>query len=178
MHSPSSHAPFQRVWHGALWALSPCSIPIDVCYRRCVRILPLLVNCQFTLCCDRSSCIATVRPVGIWWIRTALSVVFTCWPPAPDDLYTSIRRSESRICTSTCGDENQLHLILLCTNEFILFYLGRLWHDRDGDCWCMYPTLSFSSRDSLYSVNPDCKQQLINLSKLGKYAPMYSRFKF
>ena len=36
------------------------------------------------LCCDRSAWQATTMPVGMWVIRTAESVVFTCWPPAPE----------------------------------------------------------------------------------------------
>ena len=31
--------------------------------------------------------------MGKWVIRTALSVVLTCWPPAPLDLYVSILKS-------------------------------------------------------------------------------------
>ena len=27
----------------------------------------------------------TTIPVGMWVSRTAESVLFTCWPPAPDD---------------------------------------------------------------------------------------------
>jgi hypothetical protein len=40
---------------------------------------------------------ATTRPVGRCVIRTALSVVFTDWPPGPLDRYTSIRKSFSGI---------------------------------------------------------------------------------
>ncbi len=32
-----------------------------------------------------SSCIATTRPVGLWVMRTAESVVLTDCPPGPDD---------------------------------------------------------------------------------------------
>src|SRR6185437_1765858 len=35
------------------------------------------------LCCDFSVCCATAMPVGRWVMRTALSVLLTCWPPAP-----------------------------------------------------------------------------------------------
>ena len=42
-------------------------------------------------------------PVGRWVIRTAESVVFTCWPPAPDDRIVSIRRSFGSIATSTAS---------------------------------------------------------------------------
>src|SRR5436189_108950 len=40
-------------------------------------------------------------PVGRWVMRTALSVVFTDWPPGPLDRNTSMRRSFSSIWMST-----------------------------------------------------------------------------
>ncbi len=40
-------------------------------------------------------------PVGIWVMRTALSVVLTDWPPGPLDRNTSMRKSFSWISTST-----------------------------------------------------------------------------
>ncbi len=40
-------------------------------------------------------------PVGRWVIRTAESVVFTLWPPGPDERKTSIRRSLGSMVTST-----------------------------------------------------------------------------
>ena len=45
----------------------------------------------------------TTMPVGRWVIRTAESVVFTLWPPGPEERNTSIRRSFSSIATSTCS---------------------------------------------------------------------------
>jgi cytoskeletal protein CcmA (bactofilin family) len=36
------------------------------------------------LCCERSFWHCTTMPVGSWVMRTAESVVLTCWPPAPD----------------------------------------------------------------------------------------------
>ena len=36
-------------------------------------------------------------PVGRWVRRTAESVVLTCWPPAPEDLKVSTRRSSLRV---------------------------------------------------------------------------------
>jgi len=53
------------------------------------------------LCCDFSSWQVTTMPVGICVMRTADSVLFTCWPPAPDARYTSMRRSSGRMSTST-----------------------------------------------------------------------------
>ena len=50
---------------------------------------------QFALfwCCDFSELVTTI-PVGRCVILTAESVVFTCWPPAPEDLKVSTRISE------------------------------------------------------------------------------------
>ena len=53
------------------------------------------------LCWDFSSCWVTTIPDGPWVILTALSVVFTDWPPGPLDLKTSILRSLSLILIST-----------------------------------------------------------------------------
>ena len=44
---------------------------------------------------------ATTMPVGLWVMRTAESVVFTLWPPGPDERYTSICRSFGSMSTST-----------------------------------------------------------------------------
>ena len=51
--------------------------------------------------CDRSSCTATTMPVGRCVIRTAESVVFTLWPPGPEERNTSISRSSGLTSTST-----------------------------------------------------------------------------
>ncbi len=40
-------------------------------------------------------------PLGMWVMRMAESVTFTCWPPAPLDRYVSTRRSFSSTSTST-----------------------------------------------------------------------------
>src|SRR5581483_4330747 len=48
-----------------------------------------------------SSCIDTTRPVGLWVMRTAESVVLTDWPPGPEDRYTSICRSRSSMAMSS-----------------------------------------------------------------------------
>jgi hypothetical protein len=34
-------------------------------------------------------------PVAMWVMRTAESVVLTCWPPEPDARYVSMRTSDS-----------------------------------------------------------------------------------
>ena len=57
--------------------------------------LALFLNCDF------SSWQETTTPVGRCVMRTALSVVLTCCPPAPWERKVSIRRSLSSICTST-----------------------------------------------------------------------------
>lgn len=45
--------------------------------------------------CERSSCMVTTMPVGRWVMRTAEYVVFTPWPPGPDEQYVSTRMSVS-----------------------------------------------------------------------------------
>ena len=52
-------------------------------------------------CWLRSAWHATTMPVGKWVNRMALSVLLTCWPPAPPDRNVSTRRSFSSISTST-----------------------------------------------------------------------------
>src|SRR3546814_5364591 len=46
----------------------------------------------------------------MWVMRTADSVLLTCWPPAPEDRYTSVRRSAGlmsiSMLSSTSGDTN------------------------------------------------------------------------
>ena len=51
-------------------------------------------------CWLRSFWHETTIPVGRWVRRTAESVLLTCWPPAPDDRYVSIRRSFSSMSIS------------------------------------------------------------------------------
>ena len=43
--------------------------------------------------CERWFWHDTTMPVGRWVMRTAESVTLTCWPPAPDERYVSMRRS-------------------------------------------------------------------------------------
>ena len=42
-----------------------------------------------------------MMPVGRWVMRTAESVLLTCWPPAPDARMVSMRMSSGRISMST-----------------------------------------------------------------------------
>ena len=50
-------------------------------------------------CWLRSLCTATTMPVGRCVMRTAQSVLLTCWPPAPEARYVSTRSSFSSIST-------------------------------------------------------------------------------
>jgi hypothetical protein len=52
------------------------------------------------LCWERSCWQATTMPLGMCVMRTAESVVFTCWPPAPEERNVSIRQSDSLISMS------------------------------------------------------------------------------
>ena len=56
----------------------------------------------FDLFCSwlRSSWQVTTTPVGRWVMRMADDVLLTCWPPAPDERYVSIRSSFSSISTA------------------------------------------------------------------------------
>src|SRR6185369_16856464 len=51
-------------------------------------------------CCERSSWHSATMPVGRCVMRTAESVLFTCWPPAPEARKVSMRRSAGLICTA------------------------------------------------------------------------------
>ena len=51
-------------------------------------------------CCDFSAC-TTMMPVGRWVMRTAESVVLTCWPPEPEARIVSMRISSGRMSMST-----------------------------------------------------------------------------
>ena len=53
------------------------------------------------LICDFSSWHDTIIPVGRCVIRTAEYVVFTDWPPGPDEQNVSMRMSFGSITTST-----------------------------------------------------------------------------
>jgi hypothetical protein len=44
-------------------------------------------------CCERSSWHSATMPVGRWVMRIALSVLLTCWPPAPLARKVSMRSS-------------------------------------------------------------------------------------
>ena len=66
------------------------------------RWAPKLTGGKEILCVvPLSSCIDTTVLVGIWVIRTAEYVVFTDWPPGPDEQNVSIRSSFGSIFTST-----------------------------------------------------------------------------
>ncbi len=63
--------------------------------------LRIRIATSLLLYCDLSFWQETMIPVGRWVILMALSVLLTCWPPAPPDLYVSILRSSVFISTST-----------------------------------------------------------------------------
>lgn len=63
-------------------------------------------------------------PVGIWTIRTALSVVFTCCPPAPPALFVSIFKSLSLIFTSTYKHKSSENIFFIIPFKYqLLSYL-------------------------------------------------------
>ena len=49
----------------------------------------------------RSCWHSTTVPVGLWMSRTAEEVLFTCWPPAPEERNTCISMSAGLRSTST-----------------------------------------------------------------------------
>ena len=57
-------------------------------------------------CCDRSFWHWTTVPVGRCVIRTAESVLLTCWPPAPCARYVSMRRSFSSMSIATSSSSH------------------------------------------------------------------------
>ena len=62
----------------------------------------MLMARSLFLCCERSFWQLATSPVGMCVIRTAESVVFTCWPPLPLERYVSMRSSlASSISSST-----------------------------------------------------------------------------
>lgn len=66
------------------------------------------------LCWDRSLWLNATRPVGRCVILTALSVVFTCWPPAPCARMVSIFSSFAGISTFAAPPARRVvHLRLL-----------------------------------------------------------------
>lgn len=73
-----------------LLVLWPCSVRVNHMLSYDNLIIYIVKSLEqenfLTICCDLSSCIATVIPVGICVILTALFVVFTDWPPHPPAL--------------------------------------------------------------------------------------------
>ena len=105
-------------------------------YRRARRIFIALAR---FLCCDFSSCITTTMPVGRWVMRTALSVLLTCWPPAPWARNTSIRRSLSSIWMSTSSASGS-------TATVAAEVWMRPWVSVSGTRWTRWTPLSNFSR--------------------------------
>ena len=75
-----------------------------------------------------SSCIDTTTPVGLWVMRTAESVVFTLWPPGPDERYTSTWRSFGSMWNSTSSASGSTVTVaeLVCTRPW-LSVTGTRW---------------------------------------------------
>ncbi len=59
-------------------------------------------------CWLRSVWHAATTPVGTWVMRTADSVLLTCWPPAPEERYTSVFRSAGLIWMSMSSSTSGL----------------------------------------------------------------------
>ena len=78
---------------------APCG-----CSSRCrsaSRAARICIALALFWICERSFWHDTTTPVGRCVMRTAESVTLTCWPPAPDDRYVSIRRSLGSISGSS-----------------------------------------------------------------------------
>ena len=80
------------------------------------RDIRIFMAASLLRCWLRSPWDCTTSPVGRCVMRTADSVLFTCWPPAPPARMVSMRRSSGPISTlmvlSTIGrtitDENEV----------------------------------------------------------------------
>src|SRR5260370_37857471 len=63
-------------------------------------------------CCERSFWHCTTILVGRWVMRTAESVLLMCWPPAPEALKVSMRKSAGvvsvGVVSSASGEEKTL----------------------------------------------------------------------
>ncbi|MNN23514.1 hypothetical protein D3C81_1369160 [compost metagenome] len=82
----------RRVLASFAWAARAC--------MSLMRAASTFIALSLLRCCDRSSWHSTTMPVGRWVRRTAESVLFTCWPPAPEARKVSMRRSAGLISTS------------------------------------------------------------------------------
>src|SRR6266571_4755790 len=93
----SARSPDPTCWRRDSASLRCCS---SCCMRKSRALRYRMAFSRFWSW-DRSSCISTLIPVGLWVIRTAESVVLTDCPPGPEERYTSMSRSSGRISTST-----------------------------------------------------------------------------
>ena len=60
---------------------------------------------------------AATRPVGMWVMRTAESVVLTDCPPGPLERYTSIRSSSAGISMSSSAEASSIGITSSEANE-------------------------------------------------------------
>ena len=88
--------------------------PVLICPRRSAAIASCCFCCSISysrarstrmalarfLICDFSSCCETTSPLGRCVMRTAEYVVFTDWPPGPDEQNVSMRKSLASILMS------------------------------------------------------------------------------
>src|SRR5438105_4493118 len=78
--------------------------------------------------CERSFWHWTTMPVGRCVIRTAESVLLTCWPPAPVERYVSTRRSSGLISTSASSVSSSSGITSTRAND-----VGRRWFWSKGE---------------------------------------------
>ena len=91
-----------------------CDAPLPCSAARCRsrssrREASTDIACARLRCCERSSWHSTTRPVGRCVMRTAESVLLTCWPPAPDARNVSMRMSAGLIVMSAIGSASGNH---------------------------------------------------------------------
>jgi len=96
----------RRIWlPQAISCCTPRKAANSSSSRRCFCSSSLAIKIFMAVvllaCCERSFWHWTTIPVAKWVIRTAESVLFTCWPPAPPALNVSILISSGFTATSS-----------------------------------------------------------------------------
>src|SRR3990167_10124833 len=80
---------------------STCEAALRFCtscsYKRARSIF---IAVSLLACWERSFWQQTTVLLGTWVIRTAESVVLTCWPPAPEEREVSLRRPDGMLLIS------------------------------------------------------------------------------
>src|ERR1700721_7250 len=87
---------------------------------------------------DFSSCWETTRPLGMWVMRTAEYVVFTDWPPGPEEQKVSMRRSLASILMSMSSASGS-------TATVMAEVWTRPWVSVGGTRWTRWTPLSYLS---------------------------------